>query len=184
MLPGARIYPVDSGSVSLGLGLQVLGAARLARAGHDAASILAWLQQAVAETAVVAAIRDLTLLRRSGRVSLPKALLAGLLQIKPILELRTGAITVADQARSWPRAVDRVLELAAAAVAASPGDLQLAVVHTDAAGEALALLQRVRGRWPAADILCSDAGPALAAHAGAGALGIAVLTTPAPASAP
>lgn len=110
----------------------------LAGAGRTAAEIVRWLESAVPATYVYAAIWELTILRRSGRVGLGKAFVAGLLNIKPVLQVKEGAIDVVDQVRSFPPAVQRLVELARGAVA----------------------------------------GPALASHAGPGALGVCLLVEP------
>lgn len=179
MLPHVRIHVVDSGQVTMGLGLLAAGAARLVRAGRQAEETLDWLARAVGQTDVFAAIRDLTILRRSGRVGLGKALLAGLLNIKPVLGIHQGAIEVLDQVRSWPRAVERLVELARETAAAHSGRLQLSVVHTDCQADAEALKARVMQVFPAAQVLLAEAGPALASHAGPGALGVCLLREPA-----
>lgn len=174
---GLRVIPVDSGNTSMGLGLLAASAARLARAGRTLEDVVHWVEQAVARTEVVAGIREMTMLRRSGRVSLTRALVAGLLKIHPVLRLTQNQIEVAELVRTWPRAVDRLVEMARQTV----GDLQaqLAVVHTDCAAEAGQLAQRVRSLLGGQAVTVSDAGPALASHAGAGALGIATLVEPA-----
>lgn len=178
MVPERKIHVVDSGQVSFGLGLMTLGAARMAKAGHRAAEIVDWLDRAVSRTDVFASIRELTLLRRSGRVSLGKALVAGFLDIKPILHFRDSRVDVCAQVRSWQRSVERVMELALEKAGSVLEGLELVVLHTNALAEAESLLARVRTRFPSLQIRVADAGPALATHAGPGAIGIAVLRDP------
>ncbi len=178
MLPHLEIHVVDSGQVSLGLGLLAAGAARMAREGQTAAEIVRWLAATVPRTEVVAAVRDLAILRRSGRVGMGKSLVAGLLNIKPVLQVHAGEIQVVDQVRAWPRAVERLVELARAAAANRPGRLHLAVVHTHCPADAAALQEMLAPSFPDAEILVAEAGPALASHAGPGTLGICVLSDP------
>lgn len=178
MLPDLEVHVVDSGQVSLGLGLLAEAAAQQATLGRAAVEIARWLEQAVARTHVFAAIRELNLLRRSGRVSLGKALLAGLLDIKPILQVHAGAVEVVDQVRAWPRAVERMLDRVRESISGGTGSLRLAVAHTHCAADAEALRARVRDEFPGIDIRLADAGPALASHAGPGALAICLLREP------
>ena len=173
MLPEHRIHVVDSQTTTLGLGLLVVTAARAAVRGESADQILAMVSRLIPQVDTFAVIREMTQLRRSGRVSLGQALVAGVLSIKPILYIGHSVIEVADKVRSWPRAVDQMVEMAFAKV----GDarVSLAVVHTNAEREGQELLERIRHRFNCAEVLVTEAGTALAAHAGAGALGIVTL---------
>lgn len=173
MLPGRPIHVVDSRTTTMGLGLIAMAAARAASAGESASQILGQVESLVARVDVHAVIREMTQLRRSGRVSLGKALLAGMLAIKPVLYLGKSAIEVVDQARGWPKAVDLMVDRALRC--AGDARVHLVVLHTNAEAEALELLERVRHRFNAVEATVSDAGTAVAAHAGSGALGIATL---------
>ena len=174
MLPGADITVVDGQNLSLALGYPVLQAARAARAGRSKAEILGLLAASVPQTRLLAAIPDLTRLRLSGRVNLAQALVAGLLHVKPILDVRAGEIAVLETVRAWPRAVARMIEAAAAAVAGRR--VYVGVVHTDAPAAAAELVGRVAAHFRAAELRVAEAGPTLACHAGAGAL--ALITVP------
>jgi DegV family protein with EDD domain len=170
MLPEVPIHVVDSGTTTLALGLMTMLAARMAGMGKAVAEIVAHMESLVPQVSVHAAIRDLTQLRRSGRVSLGQALVAGVLGVKPILYLGQGVAEVVEKVRGWSHAVDTAVEMAVAR--AGNARVTLAVVHTNAEAEAHLLLEAVRSRFNAAEALVADAGTALATHAGAGALGI------------
>jgi DegV family protein with EDD domain len=178
MVPEGAVHVFDSGQVSLGLGLMVLGAARMAREGAEAAEIVAWLKRAVPRTEVFAAIRDLTMLRRSGRASLGKALVAGLLDIKPILRLYDGTVAVHGQVRSWSRAVERLAELVRGSAGTAAGRVRLAVVHANAPQDGAALKDTLQQHFPGAEILVAEAGPSLAAHGGPGMVGVCLMRDP------
>lgn len=173
MLPGVPIHVVDSQSTTLGLGLLTIAAARAARTGRAVSEILEYLERLIPRVDVFAAVPELKQLRRSGRVSLGQALVAGVLGIKPILYIGNGVAEVTDRVRGWSRAIDHMVELACQRV----GDARvtLAVVHTNAEAEAHRLLEAVRHRFHSVEVLIAEAGPALASHAGPGALGIATL---------
>lgn len=173
MLGDRKIHVVDSRTTSRALGLLVTEAARLAAAGQSAEAILLQLETLLDRVDCHAVIRDMTQLRRSGRVSLGKALVAGILAIKPVLYIGRGLIEVVDKARGWPGAVDLMVECALSRAGTAP--VKMVVLHTDAAAEAQALLERIRGRFGVAEAEVADAGTAVAAHAGPGALGIATV---------
>jgi DegV family protein with EDD domain len=168
-----RVHVVDSGSVSLGLGLLTILGARLAAAGRSAREIVAAVQAAALQVEIFVAIKDLSQLRKSGRVSLGAALIASALAIKPILRIGQSVIDVTERVRSWPRALERIGELALGHVGGAR--VTLAVVHTNAQAEAERFLAEIRDRFQAVEVLVAEAGAGLASHAGPGALGVVVL---------
>ncbi|MFZ5817239.1 MAG: DegV family protein [Bacillota bacterium] len=175
MLPELRIHVVDSRSTTLGLGLLTMAAAKAAQLGHPVQEILALLERLIPRVHTHAAIRQMTQLRRSGRVSLGQALLAGMLSIKPVLYLGQSVVEVVDKVRGWPGALDRIIELAQERVQGAR--VHLAIVHTNAEEEAQRVLAAVRERISHVEAIVTDAGTALASHAGPGAVGIVTMET-------
>lgn len=173
MVPGVQIHVIDSQTTTLGMGLLTIAAARAVQAGKTEGEVLAALERMIPRVDAFAAIRDLTQLRRSGRVSLGAAMVAGMLSIKPILTIGHSVVEVADKVRNWPRALEQMVELVLER--AGQTRVALAVVHTNAEAEARQLLEAVRHRFNIAEAMVAEAGPALAAHAGPGALGIVAL---------
>ncbi|WP_374712833.1 DegV family protein [Symbiobacterium terraclitae] len=171
--PAGAVQVVDSGTTSLALGLMVVAAARAALEGAPLSQIAALVERLRERAALHAAIPQLTQLRRSGRVSLSKSLLAGLLAIKPVLYIGQSVIEVVATVRGWSQAVERMVSLAQRR--AQGHRVHLAVVHTNAPAEAHRLMAAIRDRFDCVSVLVAEAGPALAAHAGAGALGVATL---------
>lgn len=173
MVPDCNVQVVDSHSATLGVGLIALLAAEAVQAGRSVAEILALLEEKRPTVHVHGAIRQMTQLRRSGRVSLSQALLAGVLAIKPIIYLGQNLVEVVAKARGWEQALARLTELALAQAGA--GKVRLVILHTNCEAEAHTFLEQVRSRFAAVEILVADAGSALASHAGPGAIGIATM---------
>lgn len=173
MLPDQQIHVIDSRSTTLGLGLLTMAAARAAELGHSAQEIIQMLERMIPRVHAHAAIKQLTQLRRSGRVSLGQALLAGMLSIKPLLYIGQSMVEVVEKVRGWPVALERIIDLAHAKVAGAR--VHLAVVHTNAEAEALNVLEMIRDRFDHVEAIVADAGPALASHAGPGAVGIVTM---------
>ncbi|HWI60821.1 MAG TPA: DegV family protein [Symbiobacteriaceae bacterium] len=173
MLPELNIHVVDAQTTTLGLGLLTVVAARAAQMGKAASEILHHVESLIPKVHVHAVIPDLTQLRRSGRVSLGQALVAGVLGIKPILYIGQGVADVVDKVRGWSRAVEQMVSMAHEK--AGQARVFLAVVHTNAEAEARLLLEEVRHRFNCAETLIADAGTGLATHAGPGAVGLVTL---------
>lgn len=97
---GGRVTCVDSGSLSLGVGFQVLAAAEAAEMGLQAA--LAAIESAQRRLKVNAALDTMEYLRRSGRVPGAVAALGGLLSIKPLVDLTDGVVKAIAAANPSP----------------------------------------------------------------------------------
>ena len=85
--PG-RVTCIDSTSLTLGVGFQVLAAAEAAELGLQAA--LAAIETTRKNLRIYAALDTVEYLRRSGRVPATVAMLGSLLSIKPLIELANG----------------------------------------------------------------------------------------------
>ncbi len=169
-----KVIPVtafDSRQLSLGAGFQVLAAAQAAEAGCSMSEILSMLENLVPRIRVFAALDALEFLHRSGRMNFAISFLGTLLQIKPIMKMVDGNPT-AERVRTRQRAGKRLIELLQEA-----GPLEkVALLHSNAADRAQALLQQVKSILPAGNILVEAINPTLGAHIGPGVIGFAVIT--------
>ncbi|MDX1663512.1 MAG: DegV family protein [Candidatus Promineifilaceae bacterium] len=168
------VHLFDSQQLSMGLGLLVLAAARRAEAGVPAETILAFLEERVNRTYVLAMLDTLEFLRRSGRVSWAQFGLGTLLRIKPILRVYKGDVEVVDRVRTSGRARQNVIEHVAAL-----GPLEdIVLLHTHAPEAVEELREEASHLFPEnVQPLALQVTPAIGAHTGPGALGIACITS-------
>lgn len=132
------IQIIDSEQLSLGLGFQVLEAARLARDNLGLDEILPAIKSIKSRIAVYALLDTFSYIHRSGRVSWAKARLGSILNIKPIVELQKGAVLNRGLARARGNGIRQLGDYLA-----SLGPLQqLAVLHTNAAETGREFIQR------------------------------------------
>src|SRR5258706_2571394 len=103
-----KITVIDSLSLSLGLGFQVLAAAEAAEDGLNAA--LNAIESTRKRLHVSAALDTMDNLRRSGRVPGAVALLGSLLSIKPLIALTNREVKAIGAVRTTKQANDRMLK--------------------------------------------------------------------------
>ena len=164
------IEVVDSCSVSMGLGLIAIAAARVARAEENLPRVMAEARQAINHLRVLAVFDTLKYLLKGGRIGKAKALLGSLLNAKPLLTMRDGELSPVGLARTRTKGLERLFEMAKNAL-----DIQeLAIVHSTTPGEANSLRERIASFLDMKKIHLSRLGPALGAHAGPGALILAL----------
>lgn len=105
---GGRVTVMDSRSVSVGLGLQLIRAARLAQEGRSVQEIMVALQRVQANNLHMLVVKTLDFMRMSRRISGTQAVLGKFLGINPILGVRDGKITGVEQVRGFQPALNRM----------------------------------------------------------------------------
>jgi DegV family protein with EDD domain len=173
----ARIEIVDSGQVSMGLGWIVVEAPRAAQGtlraapGTARAQVAAAIRSALPRVRTVAMIDTLENLYKGGRIRLFSAALGTALQIKPLVSLADGEITVWAKVRTRSRALNALV-----ARIQEMGSFQdLAVLHADAQDLVQILASRLQERLPGQEMPVIPAGSALVSHLGLGAVGACAL---------
>lgn len=94
-----RVYAVDSRSVAIGTGILAELALNAAESGKSAREIAEMLEIQRERVRVIALLDTLEYLKRGGRISKTTALAGGLLSIKPVVEIRDGAVEILGKAR-------------------------------------------------------------------------------------
>ena len=174
-LPQAQIEVVDSLSTSMGLGLIVLAAARAADDRQPLSQIRASIEKLIKSMNVFFVVDTLEYLHKGGRIGGAAALLGTALRIKPILCVKDGQIDALARVRTKRKAVARMLELVEERVQRGAA-VHVAVLHAQAAEEALALQEEVRARFNCAEMHLSELGPVIGTHVGPKAVGLAFYT--------
>ena len=172
LLPkGAPLSIVDSLSVAMGLGMQVLRAAEMARAGFSREKIVAAIEH-VRETIRITLVLDtLEYLHRGGRINTAQAWVGTVLRVKPMLTLREGVIEPLEKVRTAQRALSRMLDRTLEYL----GDDRrpwISVMHSRSPGAAQHLLDALKPRFPDGRFFCSEIGPVLGVHIGPGGSGV------------
>ncbi len=172
-VPGLNVTLVDSEQVSMGLGWQVIEAARAARAGQSAAEVVEAATRIKHHVRLYAALDTLELVRRSGRVGWAEAAIGQLLKIKPIVEVRNGAVLSVDRVRTRLQSIERLKQL----VAGHGTPRGLTVLHTHARDAALKLADEFHALYPslADPIHVVEATTAIGTHVGPNGLGVACI---------
>jgi DegV family protein with EDD domain len=111
-VPAKRIAVVDSAQVSLSLGYVAIAAAEAAQGGAGFDDVHAMVEREVQQTGFYAVLDTLAHARRSGRIGFAQALLGSVLQVKPILAIRSGEVQPVDRPRTMRRGLERLAELA------------------------------------------------------------------------
>lgn len=168
-LPGLEIAVVDSNNITMALGWLVVKAARAAQQGKDLSEIVALAEETIPRLRLLAALDTLEYAYRGGRIGKCKALMGGLLRVKPIVQFLQGELLPVENVRTRRKSLRRLVELAAEM---APFE-EIAVPHTNAPEVAQEVREMLSPFHPVDRIPITEGGPVLGAHAGPGAVGIA-----------
>ena len=163
---------VDTFQASLGAGLVVREAAKAARDGGDVEAVAQAAEAAAARAELFVLMDTLEYLEKGGRIGKARALLGGLLRIRPMIAVRDGEVQELAKARSRKAGIEKLLGFAREL---APAD-EIGIIQTTTPQEAEDLAGRVKEMVPSGrEPVITTVGPAVGTHAGPGALGIAML---------
>ncbi len=172
---GEKVRVIDTGSFSVGMGLQVLIAAREAIAGKSAEFIQRSAENLRERTSIIFVLDTLEWVRRGGRLDRIIPLIdkvARTLKIKPVLEMCNGEFRLVSIARSTRSALRQLEEEVRGRLPVQG----LAAAYTRGcavASDLAARISELAGLHE--EVLTVEVGPAFAAHAGPNAVGAAII---------
>jgi len=169
--PGLDIRVVDSLTVSCNLGSMVLVADEMAKAGADADEIMKRLDDMIPRGRIYFLVDTLEYLAKGGRIGGAKKLLAELLEIKPILQIKDGQVEPFEQQRTKKRALARLVEVVTEQCKGGD-EAHLCVLQVEAEKEAEALVEELKSKVFVSDIPIYELPPAIVVHAGPKAMGV------------
>ncbi|MFL6195100.1 MAG: DegV family protein [Thermoanaerobaculia bacterium] len=170
---GPTVAVVDSGQVSLGLGLLALFAARMAARNETAVDIRRRLLAMAPRIHTLFLVDTLEYLARGGRIGRAQALVGGLLGIKPILGMVDGEVAPVDRVRGGRAAQPRMMEILKARI--DPKRPVIAgVSHGNAPVWADRLERMVRDTFPVTELIQAEVGPVVGTHAGPGVVSVSL----------
>jgi DegV family protein with EDD domain len=162
------VRTIDSLSVTMGLGMIVADAARLAAEGKSIDEVAARAESLVPRTRVYGALDTLENLKKGGRVGGAQALLGSMLSIKPIIEVRDGQVEPESRQRTRTRALRYIADKVRDAGAIE----NLAVCHGDAP-DLDEFIELLEPHFPRDKMVIGDIGAVIGAHAGPRVIGVA-----------
>ena len=168
------IYIVDSLSASAGMQILVNYACKLRDSGLPAAAIAAAVEQQRDNIRIFAVIDTLEYLRRGGRLSGFQAGLGAVTKLKPTIAVRDGAVGIVGKSFGMAAAVKHLMKM----LEEHPidDDFPSYFLYSDTKTVEDLLLPKLReqGKLPRRLHYCGI-GPAIGAHIGPGALGMAYM---------
>lgn len=167
------VHIVDSKNNSMGLGWQVISAARAREAGGGLDEMLAAAEQARKDMVYYISLDTIEYLSRGGRISEAARFLNSVIHIKPLIYLRpeTGTVGAAFPSRSRKAALEGLYrEFFRRIDVTRP--MHITVLHNAALEEAQQLAERVQREHAPKELFISIVSPVLGVHTGPRAIAL------------
>ncbi|HEX7363694.1 MAG TPA: DegV family protein [Dehalococcoidia bacterium] len=165
---------IDSQFNSIGLGLVVIGAARMAKAGKNLKEVAREAKLAISQVRMLGVFDTLKYVIAGGRINKSVGSILSILNIKPMLTFKNGEVVRAGVARTYSKAMEKLIEF----VKRNLPVQDLAIVHSAAFAAAEKLKQELGKIFPEDRILVNQLGAALGVHGGPGMILIALRKAP------
>lgn len=163
----------DSKSNSMGLGWQVMAAARAREAGEGLEGMIAAAEKAQKNMVYYISLDTIEYLSKGGRIGEAARFLNSVLKIKPLIYVNheTGTVAASLPSRSRKDAIENLYtQFFKHIITDLP--MHITVLHNAALQEAQALTNRIQRDYSPREMIISIVSPVLGVHTGAGALAL------------
>ncbi|QDP39769.1 DegV family protein [Radiobacillus deserti] len=168
---------LDTKAASLGLGLIVLRAAKLAKEGADFTSIVETSRYHAEHMEHIFTVDDLEYLYRGGRVSKTAAFVGTLLKIKPLLHMEDGKLIPLEKIRGSKKVFKRMVEVMEER-GVDLANQPIGISHGDSLETAHLVRDMIQETFGNKQIHIEMVGSAIGAHSGPGTIAIFFLNQP------
>lgn len=171
--PDRNIEVIDSLTASMGLGLIVYKAAKLAREGLHLQELVQNVKKSVSECGTFFVLETLENVIKGGRLDRVRGAIASVLNIKLLMRANEdGKVEVLEKVRGTPNAIKRLIDK----VGEVKHDFEkgvLAIAHSNCEERARELVEMILLHYPFQEVIVSEMGPVIGTYAGEGGLLVA-----------
>ncbi|MEC3250431.1 DegV family protein [Bacillus cereus] len=160
---------IDTKCASLGQGLVVLEAAKMAKDGASKEDILKRVDFLMSHMEHIFTVADLQYLVRGGRLSKVAGFIGGLLNIKPILNVEEGKLVPLEKVRGKKKVLSRIVDIMEERGKDLKGQT-IGMTHGDDLETAEALKSLITERFGCEVFIVNTIGAAIGAHTGPGVI--------------
>jgi DegV family protein with EDD domain len=169
-----KIHLIDSKTISLGMGLMVIEAAKNIKDGRDSAWIIDNLAKARKNIETLFTINTLEYLEKGGRIGKIQGFLGSILNIKPIIRVGDdGIYHTYGKSHSQKKALNSVAQ-ALQDLTRGRKHLRLVVAHGAALQAGIYLKETLENALQMPTTVFTQVGPVIGVHTGPGTVGAAI----------
>ena len=166
-----KVYPIDSMSGSVAIGIMCREARKMERGGKSPEEIVKMLEAVSPRVRAIFTLDNLEFAKMSGRVGTLQAALASALNVKPIAVLKDGVLNMAERVRTRKASIARIIEMAEQEFGNTPIYLGVLQANDRPSGEAL-MTEAVKHFNVQGEAALTDLSISVAANLGPGTVGL------------
>lgn len=167
---GKTIEVIDSKNASLGLGLLVYKAAKMAKEGHTMQDMVQMLKRNVTEVKNYFVLDTLENVVKGGRLDRVRGAIASVLNIKLLMKAsEEGTLEVLEKTRGTQNAIKKMIDR----IGDAGHDFEkrvLGIAHSNCEERAREVMDMILKRYPFKDVILSEMGPVIGTYAGEGGI--------------
>lgn len=166
------IEAIDTRQVSMGLGIVVVAAAKVAQSGASHEEVVSAARDAAARVQCFCLFETLEFLEKGGRIGKAQAMIGSVLKIKPMIIIRDGEVQQLGKGRTFAKALGKMKQTAHEFAPVEA----LSVMYSTTPDAAVQVADDLGELLPeGAETMVTRFGPAIGVYTGPGAIGIALL---------
>lgn len=166
-----NIHIIDSEAVTLGAGLLVIKAARLAQEGRKAEEIVEEIEEAKKRLKQFFIVGNLKYLYKGGRISLSASVIGSILNIKPIITTVDGKLEMLEKTRGVKKAISMMMDMIKDN-GWSLDDKVIGINHTICPEYADYVEELINMEYKPREIIRGEVGSVVGTHAGPGCVAL------------
>lgn len=164
--PDNKIITIDSLCASMGQGLLLTYAGKLREEGKSIDEVAAWVEENKLNICHLFTVGDLNHLRRGGRLSYSKALIAQVLRIKPVLHVnKEGKLVQVGIARGRQSSIKSLIDRLKKTIQ-NPEEQIIYISHGDCLEEVEKIKEKIKNELNPKEIVINYIGPVIGSHSG------------------
>lgn len=166
---GDNIHVIDSMAITLGAGILVIKAARLAEDGLDPEAVVKEIEESKQRLKSLFILDTLKYLHKGGRLSLSASIVGSILNVKPILTVNDGKMELYGKARGIKKAIATVMDTVKENGWSLDGKV-IGLNHIVDPEHMKMLEEELKSEYNIKEIIRGEVGSVVAAHGGPGAV--------------
>ncbi|WP_413356484.1 DegV family protein [Robertmurraya sp. 2P01SA] len=167
--PDFNLTIIDSKCASLGCGLVVMEAQKLAASGASLEAIEKDVTFRCEHMEHLFTVDDLNHLAKGGRLSKGSAFLGGLLNIKPLLNTEDGKLVPIEKHRGQKKLLRRIIEVMKERGQQFEKQI-VGISHADSLDLALEMKEQIKSELNVEDVVITEIGASVGSHTGPGTI--------------
>jgi len=171
MVANDKIHIIDSEAVTLGAGMLVIKAARLAQEGRTSEEIVKEIEKSKKRLKQFFIVGNLKYLYKGGRISLSASVLGSILNIKPIITTVNGKLEMLEKTRGVKKAISILMDMIKDN-GWSLNDKIIGINHTLCPEYADYIEELIHMEYKPREIIRGEVGSVVGTHAGPGCVAL------------